>query len=122
MYFARQRSANVGAAPAKVGFDSAPIKLKDGGRWISLITSIVAEPWLWMARARDTRRVRAAWATIDDRTLRDIGVSRLEVVYVGARQASGCRYESAQLCDQATDRGSAPRQQSQAAFLGCRML
>jgi hypothetical protein len=83
MHFPHQWSANVIAAPTKVGFDLAPVKLKGSGRWISLLTSIVSELWLRMAREREIRRMQAAWATIDDRILRDIGVSRWEMAYAG---------------------------------------
>jgi uncharacterized protein YjiS (DUF1127 family) len=93
MYLPCPWSADALVAPTKAGFDLAPIKLKGCRRWISLFTSILAGPWLWMAREREIRRMRAAWATIDDKTLRDIGVSRLEMAYVGVRPASGCRHE-----------------------------
>jgi hypothetical protein len=78
MHLPPQWSANVLGDPTEVGFDLATISLRGWGRWISLITSIVAKLWLRMARERGLRRMRAAWATIDDRTLRDIGVSRWE--------------------------------------------
>jgi uncharacterized protein YjiS (DUF1127 family) len=77
MHFPHQWSVNAVDDP-EVSFDLATIKLKGWGRWISLITWIVAMLWLRMAREREMRRMRAAWATIDDRTLRDIGVSRWE--------------------------------------------
>jgi uncharacterized protein YjiS (DUF1127 family) len=51
-------------------------------RWISLLTSILGELRSRMHRRREIRRVSAAWAMIDDRTLKDIGVSRLEVEYL----------------------------------------
>jgi uncharacterized protein YjiS (DUF1127 family) len=43
--------------------------------WIS----IAAELWSRIRRGRDRRRIRVAWETIDDRTLRDIGLSRYEI-------------------------------------------
>jgi uncharacterized protein YjiS (DUF1127 family) len=78
MRFPHQWSANALADPTEVGFDLAAIKFRGLGRWISLITSIVATLRLRLARQREMRRVRTAWTTIDERTLRDIGVSRWE--------------------------------------------
>ena len=81
MHFPHQWSADAVAHPTGVGFDPAAIKWKSWGRWTSSIVSMVVKLWFRMARKREIRRMRAAWATIDDRTLRDIGVSRLEIVY-----------------------------------------
>jgi len=56
----------------------------DFARWracINSIASIVAELWSRMRRERQIRRIAAAWATIDDRTLKDIGISRYEIEY-----------------------------------------
>ena len=78
MHFAHQCSAHALADPTEDRFDLAAIKFKGWGRWIGLITSIAAELWLRMAREREIRRMRKAWTTIDDRTLRDIGFSRWE--------------------------------------------
>ena len=94
MHFPHQWSANAIAAPNKVGFGLPPIKLGRWGRWISLITAIVAERWLRMAREREIRRMRTAWATIDDRTLRDIGVSRWEMEYAEVSRAAGGGHEN----------------------------
>jgi uncharacterized protein YjiS (DUF1127 family) len=49
--------------------------------WIFSITSFVAELWSRMLREREIRHLRAAWEMIDDRTLRDIGISRYEIEY-----------------------------------------
>jgi uncharacterized protein YjiS (DUF1127 family) len=76
-----QWSANAIAAPTNVGFGPAPISSGRWDRWTSLIAAIVAKLWVRMAREREMRRMLLVWATIDDRTLRDIGVSRLEIVY-----------------------------------------
>lgn len=84
MRFPHHGSADAIAAPTRVSFGLAPIKLGRWGRWIS---SIVVELWLRMAREREIRRMRTAWATIDDRTLRDIGVSRWEMAYPEVRRA-----------------------------------
>jgi uncharacterized protein YjiS (DUF1127 family) len=87
MRFPHQWSANAIAAPTKVGFGRATISLGRWGRWISSITAIVAKLWSRMARAREMRRMLRAWPSIDDRTLRDIGVSRLEMACAEVRQA-----------------------------------
>lgn len=50
-------------------------------RWISLLISILGELRSRMHRRREIRRISAAWALVDDRTLNDIGTSRLEVEY-----------------------------------------
>jgi len=54
-----------------------------GGRrtWITSITSSFAGLWSKMLREREIRHIRAAWKTIDDRTLKDIGISRYEIEY-----------------------------------------
>jgi uncharacterized protein YjiS (DUF1127 family) len=49
--------------------------------WIILIASITAELWSRLLCERESRRIRAAWETIDDRTLKDIGISRYEIEY-----------------------------------------
>jgi uncharacterized protein YjiS (DUF1127 family) len=49
--------------------------------WITSITSSFAGLWSKMLRERENRRIRAAWKTIDDRTLMDIGISRYEIEY-----------------------------------------
>ncbi len=56
-------------------------------RWSISIASILAGPWLGMRRRQETRRINAAWETIDDRTLKDIGISRYELER--ARNARG---------------------------------
>jgi uncharacterized protein YjiS (DUF1127 family) len=37
--------------------------------------------WSRMLRGREIRRIRASWEAIDDRTLKDIGISRYEIEY-----------------------------------------
>jgi uncharacterized protein YjiS (DUF1127 family) len=46
------------------------------GKWL---ISIPATLWSTLRRASERRRIRAAWESIDDRTLSDIGVSRHEI-------------------------------------------
>jgi hypothetical protein len=50
-------------------------------RWISLLTSLLGGLRSRIHRRRESRRVNVAWAMVDDRTLNDIGTSRLEVEY-----------------------------------------
>jgi len=49
--------------------------------WITSIASIISEWWSRIRGERELRRLGAAWEGIDDRTLRDIGISRLEIEY-----------------------------------------
>jgi uncharacterized protein YjiS (DUF1127 family) len=57
--------------------------------WSTPITSILAGLWSKILRQRETRRIKAAWEMIDDRTLRDIGISRNEI-----ERARGARHWS----------------------------
>jgi uncharacterized protein YjiS (DUF1127 family) len=50
-------------------------------RRITSVTSFFAELWSKLCERREIHRIRAAWETIDDRTLKDIGVSRYEIEY-----------------------------------------
>jgi uncharacterized protein YjiS (DUF1127 family) len=50
-------------------------------RWMSLPASLLGELRSRMHRRREIRRIDAAWAMVDDRTLTDIGISRLEIEY-----------------------------------------
>ena len=50
-------------------------------RWIILLTSILGNLRSRIHHRREIRRMNAAWAMVDDRTLNDIGTSRLEVEY-----------------------------------------
>jgi uncharacterized protein YjiS (DUF1127 family) len=47
--------------------------------WSTSITSILAGLWSKILRQRETCRIKAAWGMIDDRTLKDIGISRYEI-------------------------------------------
>jgi uncharacterized protein YjiS (DUF1127 family) len=49
------------------------------GRLTTSITSFLAEWRSKRLRKRESRRMAAAWETIDDQTLRDIGLSRYEI-------------------------------------------
>jgi uncharacterized protein YjiS (DUF1127 family) len=63
--------------------DTAPTNFAGRRAWITSITSILTELRSRMLREREIRRIRAAWETIDDRTLKDIGISRCEIEYGG---------------------------------------
>ena len=61
--------------------DTAPTDFAVWRTRITSITSIVAELWSKMRREREIRRIKAAWETIDDRTLKDVGVTRCEMEF-----------------------------------------
>jgi hypothetical protein len=48
---------------------------------MSLLASLLGELRSRMHRRREIRRIDAAWALVDDRTLTDIGTTRLELGY-----------------------------------------
>jgi uncharacterized protein YjiS (DUF1127 family) len=48
---------------------------------VASIVAILAQLWSRILRERQIRRMRAAWETIDERTLKDIGTSRCEIEY-----------------------------------------
>lgn len=52
--------------------------------WILLVA---AKSWSWLLRARRTKRARAALHALDDRMLKDIGVSRSEIEWVAEHGA-----------------------------------
>ena len=60
---------------------AAPTKFKGWRRRVGSIAAIVARLWSRVLREREIHRIRAAWRTIDDRTLKDIGISRIEFEY-----------------------------------------
>jgi uncharacterized protein YjiS (DUF1127 family) len=123
MRFLRQWSVHAMAAPTKVRSDLAAINLKACGRWFNLMTAGLTELWSRMARQREMRRRRAAWATIDDRTLKDIGVSRWEVAYAEFGQRRAADMDIAQLRDRKMSRASfVPGPQLRAAFPECPVL
>jgi uncharacterized protein YjiS (DUF1127 family) len=49
--------------------------------WITSIAPIIFEWWSRIRGERELRRLGAAWEGIDDRTLKDIGISRFEIEY-----------------------------------------
>jgi uncharacterized protein YjiS (DUF1127 family) len=60
---------------------AAPTRFGGWRRSVVSIAAIVAGLWSRILREREIRRIRAAWRTIDDRTLQDIGISRIEFQY-----------------------------------------
>ena len=68
-----------GGAPDRCDFAKSPRRR----RWISLLTSMLGELRSRMHRRRNIRRINAAWTMVDDRTLSDIGISRLDLEYAG---------------------------------------
>ena len=60
---------------------AAPTKFGGWRRLVGSIAAIGAGLWSRALREREIRRIRAAWRTIDDRTLEDIGISRIEFQY-----------------------------------------
>jgi uncharacterized protein YjiS (DUF1127 family) len=67
--------------PAGDDTDTAPTDFAGWRAWMTPIVSIVAEFWSRMLRKREIRRITAGWEMIDDRTLKDIGISRCEIEY-----------------------------------------
>jgi uncharacterized protein YjiS (DUF1127 family) len=59
----------------------APTDFAGWRAWIISMASVVAGLWSRMRREHEIRRIRAAWEMIDDRTLKDIGISRYEIEY-----------------------------------------
>ena len=60
---------------------AAPTRFGGWRSWVGSIAAIVAGLWSRVLREREIHRIRAAWRTIDDRTLKDIGISRIEFEY-----------------------------------------
>ena len=65
----------------RVTATGAPTRFGGWRRRVGSIAAIVAGLWSRVLREREIRRIRAAWRTIDDRTLEDIGISRIEFEY-----------------------------------------
>jgi hypothetical protein len=76
-----------------------------------------------MARECEIRRMRKAWATIDSRTLRDIGVSGWDLAHGECGKRRAADINAALLYDRKTGRVSVvPGPPSQAAFPECPVL
>ena len=71
-FFPRDRRGTAIAAPTRFG---------GWRRRVGSIAAIAAGLWSRVLRERETHSIRAAWRTIDDRTLEDIGISRIEFEY-----------------------------------------
>jgi uncharacterized protein YjiS (DUF1127 family) len=65
------------------GFTRFEIARTDFPSWGAWITSNLAKLWSRLLREHESRRVREALAALDDRTLKDIGISRHEIDDIG---------------------------------------
>jgi hypothetical protein len=60
------------------GAETARTDLAGGRRWVRATVSMLSGLWSRVLRERETARIKATWKALDDRTPRDIGVSRYE--------------------------------------------
>ena len=62
----------------------SPREMSDDGapRWRAGIASLPRKVWSWLLRFNEQRRDTAALEALDDRTLRDMGISRSEIGYL----------------------------------------
>jgi uncharacterized protein YjiS (DUF1127 family) len=51
-------------------------------RWRARIASLPRKVWSWILRVNEHRRDAAALEALDDRTLKDMGISRAEIGYL----------------------------------------
>jgi len=51
-------------------------------RWRARIASLPRKVWSWILRVNELRRDAAALEALDDRTLKDMGISRAEIGYL----------------------------------------
>jgi uncharacterized protein YjiS (DUF1127 family) len=75
----RSTVCGTGTCGAVASLETARGDVAGRRTWITSITSSFAGLWSKMLREREIRHIRAAWETIDDRTLKDIGISRYEI-------------------------------------------
>jgi uncharacterized protein YjiS (DUF1127 family) len=68
------------------GFTQFEIARADFPSWSAWITSSPAKFWASMRREHERRQARAALAVLDDRMLKDIGVSRHEIDDFGTHE------------------------------------
>jgi uncharacterized protein YjiS (DUF1127 family) len=57
----------------------------DLASWTSQVASIPVNLWARFVRMRDNRRALAALEALDDRMLKDIGISRQQIAYAVTR-------------------------------------
>jgi uncharacterized protein YjiS (DUF1127 family) len=78
-----RRSGVDSARPPRDAFgtDGEPTKFAGRSGWITSIASIIAVRWSKRMRERGIRRLAAGWEKLDDRILKDIGVSRHEIEF-----------------------------------------
>ena len=62
----------------------SPREISDEGaaRWGGRIGSLPGKIWSWILRVNEHRRDAAALEALDDRTLKDMGISRAEIGYL----------------------------------------
>ena len=62
----------------------SPREISDEGaaRWRGRIGSLPGKIWSWILRVNEHRRDAAALEALDDRTLKDMGISRAEIGYL----------------------------------------
>ena len=95
----RPQQGDAIAAPIRHWFDqeerveTAQTDFTDRAAWGSSIASVPARLWSRIRRHRGIHRIKAAWETIDGRTIEDIGVSCYEIEF--ARDARRWRSLSA---------------------------
>ena len=58
-------------------------------RWIGMLSATLRQLRSRMHRRREIERTSAAWTMVDDRLLKDIGISRIEVEYARDSQHWG---------------------------------
>jgi uncharacterized protein YjiS (DUF1127 family) len=68
------------------GFTRFEIARTDFPNWSAWITSNLAKLWSRLLHEHESRQVRAALAALDDRTLKDIGISRYEIEEIGTHE------------------------------------
>ena len=61
--------------------DNDPTRFAGWSGWITTIGPIIGELWSKRMRERALRRLAAGWEKLDDRILKDIGVSRYEIEF-----------------------------------------
>lgn len=77
--------------------------------WIISITSFFAELWSRMLRACEIRHISAAWERVDDRALKDIGISARRSSMEEMRDIGADATVVARLCTVASTQISACR-------------
>lgn len=64
---------------------AAPEPLRDTARGVGRLSHGIGRLRRWLAQARDSRRARFQSEPLDDHTLNDIGLPRIEMLYRGPK-------------------------------------